>query len=127
MSVYTLNQNINDNGVIVGSPIDYDFEGDANLDTTVIPEDSTDKVVAWAVDVSQIKCIVIEASEDMTLETNADDATGGNTLNLLAGEPYIWHATSLFTNLLTLDVTVLYITNTTAGTLKIRCKYDATP
>lgn len=125
MSKYVLNQFINDNGVEVGSPMEFDYDGDANLDETIIPQDSTDLLVSWAVDVSQIKCIVIEASEDMTIETN-DGTTPDDTLNLLAGEPYIWHATSLFTNKLTVDVTELRVTNTTAGTLAILCKYRAT-
>ena len=122
---HVLTSQVNNRGTVVGS--DQTFTGglEANLSES-IPENSTDLLVAWSVDVSQIQSIIIEASADMTLETNAIDATGGNTISLLAGVPYVWHTGSYFANLLTLDVLKLYITNTTAGTLEIQCVVDPT-
>jgi hypothetical protein len=123
---YVLNENVNNDGAVVGSPQEFECEGEANLEVE-IAENQTDKIVTWSVDVSQILCIIIEASEDMKLETNADDATGGNTIDLLGGVPYVWHENSYYTNELVEDVALLYMTNTTAGTLKIQCGLDSTP
>lgn len=115
----------NNQGRVVGSPQTFTGEGEANLDA-VIPAESVDAQVAWSVDVSQIQSMILEASADMTLETNAIDATGGNTLNLLAGVPYVWHTGSYFTNVFALDITVLYVTSTAGGTLKGLTLLDAT-
>lgn len=122
---HVLTSQVNNDGTVVGSPQTFTGGLEANLSES-IPQDQTDLLVAWSVDVSQIQSIIIEASVAMTIETNAIDATGGNTLSLLAGVPYVWHTGSYFANLLTLDVLKLYVTNTTAGTLEIQCVVDPT-
>lgn len=122
---HVLTSQVNNDGTVVGSAQTFTGGAEANLDES-IPLDQTDLLVAWAIDVSQIQSIIIEASQDMLLETNADDAAGGNAISLLAGVPYVWHTGSYYTNLLAIDVVKLYITNTTAGTLKIQCVIDPT-
>lgn len=122
---HVLTSQINNDGTVVGSAQTFPGEGESNLDAT-IPLDSTDKLIAWSVDVSQIQSIIIEASENMMLETNSGSVPD-DTISLLAGVPYVWHTGSYYTNKFTADVTALYITNTTAGTLKIQCCLDSTP
>lgn len=91
----------------------------------VIPLNSTDLLLAWTLDVSQLKFLYIVATANMTVETNSG-AAPGNTLTLVANEPVEWHTGSPITNPLTVDVTALYVTNTTSGTLKIRALIDPT-
>ena len=93
-----------------------------------VPDSSADFFVAFSLDVSEIKSIFILSSVDMTLETN-DGATPIDTINLKAGKPYIWHTDGYFTNLLTTDVTALYLTNASGGvaTFELEVVTDPTP
>lgn len=83
----------------------------------------TDTQVDMVIDVSTIQSLCIEATTAMTLETNATDATGGNTISLTANQAVVWN-TQIQSTLgtacpLTLDVTTLYVTNAAIGDLKI--------
>jgi hypothetical protein len=122
---HVLNQNVNNNGTVVGSPQTFTGGLEANLDE-VIPENQTDLELSYKLDVSQIQSILIEASADMTLETNNGDG-GDESISLLAGQPLVWHVDSYYANLLATDLVSIFITNTTAGTLKIQCTVDPTP
>lgn len=89
----------------------------------------TDDDIVLAIDVSAVKLFYIVSDAAVTVETNATDATGGNTLTLVANQPYFWHTGSYDTFKLTADVTIAYITNASGSTanLKIRVIQDATP
>jgi hypothetical protein len=83
----------------------------------------TDTQIDMALDVSTIVSLAIESSVAMTIETNAVDATGGDTITLAANTPLIWN-TTLESTLgvacpLTLDVTTAYVTNAAIGDLSI--------
>ena len=105
----------------------YSAEAGPPLDVD-IADSETDKNVAWSVDVSQLQAIIIQSDQDITIETNNGSAPD-DTLVLAAGVPYIWSTDSLDTNLLTTDVTSLYVTNASGATanLQIECVLDATP
>ncbi len=94
--------------------------------TIEVAQDSTDLLVNLAIDVSQIQSIYMKSDQDLTVKTN-DSGAPDNTLNLLADQPYIWWSGCLFTNLLTVDITALYLTNTAAATLEIEVVVDSTP
>ena len=105
------------------------FTGDGQVSRSVEVADSeTDMLINFALDVSQIKSIYIKSDQDLTLETN-DGGSPDNTLNLTADVPYVWHENSLFTNLLTVDITALYVTNASGSTatLEIEALVDSTP
>jgi hypothetical protein len=93
-----------------------------------IPNNSTDMLIVWTCDVSQVKCIVIVCDQDVLLETNSG-STPGNSISLKADKPYIWDPDSYNAFLLTVDVTGLYLTNASgaAAALKIAGLYDPTP
>lgn len=95
-----------------------------------IASDAADVLYVWTCDVSQVKTIVLLATQDMTLKTNSSTVPA-DTLVLKANSPYVWSTDSLNTLLLTVDVTALYVTNNstpaTAGTLTISGSYDPTP
>lgn len=102
--------------------------GEANIVAETVADSVTDKQVNIAIDVSEIQSIYILSSQDLTLETNNGGAPV-DTIALLAGVAYIWHTGSYFTNLLTTDVTALFLTNASGATatFDLRCVYDSTP
>ena len=93
-----------------------------------IPDSSSDKLVVFTLDVSQVKSIYITSDQDLTVKTN-DAGAPTDTLNLLADLPYIWTHNSYFTNKITADITALYVTNSSGAiaNLKIEVVFDPTP
>ena len=102
--------------------------GEANIVTESVPDSETDQQVNIAIDVSEIQSIYIKSSAALTLETNSASVPD-DTIVLVANVPYIWYTGSYFTNLLTVDVTALFLTNASGGaaTFELRCVYDSTP
>ena len=128
MSVtHTLHQNWVNGSRAIASKKDYTGNAQLTIDET-IANDLTDHPIALTLDVSAIKSIYILSDRDISFQTN-NAATPDDTLALIAGHPYIWNTDSLFTNLLTTDITSLFITNTSGGTasLKLEVVYDPTP
>lgn len=99
------------------------------IDGETVADGQTDQQITFDLDVSACKSFFLVSDQDITLETNAVDATGGNTLALIANEPYIWHDSSLDSFLLTADVTTSYWTNASGSTATIYCValFDVTP
>jgi hypothetical protein len=95
-----------------------------------IADSQTDFEIICAIDISAIQNIYIKSDQDVTLETN-NGGTPDDTIDLKANVPYIFNAQldAYFTNLLTTDVTAIYITNASgaAANLQIECLTDATP
>jgi len=88
----------------------------------------TDFAVAFAADISQILSIFFLASVPLTVETNSGSSPGV-TLSLAANKPIVWYPDigTTVIQLLTVDITSLFITNAGAATtLKIRCLIDPT-
>jgi hypothetical protein len=93
-----------------------------------IPDESTDLEITFALDVSAIQAIFIKSDQAITIETNSG-AAPDDTLNLLANVPYVWSSDSYFVNLLTTDITALFVTNASGATatLNIWVLVDPTP
>jgi hypothetical protein len=112
----------------------YSADTRIQLDKVAINNGSTNKLVTLAgVDVSEMKALVILATQDMTLYTN-DLGTGApdDTLALKAGVPVIWTTDSLAVHPkpFTVDITSnIYLTNASGsdGTLSIEIIQDPTP
>lgn len=106
--------------------------GSIEIDVELTSE-QTDVEVAIAFDKDLVKAFVVSSPVDLTIETNANDASGGNTIAVVAGEGYAWIAATGATNPFTNDVAKLFITNldavavVAANPVKIRCLVDATP
>lgn len=99
--------------------------GRVSIEDTVA-DSVNDKEIACAIDFSQIICLFILSTQDLTLETN-NGAAPDDTINLKANQPYIWHTNSYDTNLITQDVTKLFLTNASgsSATFNLQCLYDA--
>lgn len=105
------------------------YTGTAELKVSEPVADSeTDKEIQCAIDVSAIQALLIVSTQTVTLEIN-DGAGGGGTLALVADEPVVWHVGSVYTNLLAVDVTSIFITNSSGSTAQVSVYTvtDATP
>ncbi len=87
------------------------YEGDVEVNINqAIAASAADYEVLVAVDVSTLKSIVLLATNDCTIKTN-NSGTPTNTINLVAGVPYVWTIDSYNTNKLTADVSKIFITH----------------
>lgn len=120
---HTLNWTYTAGGASQSASLSASSEAEVNLDV-VIPESSTDKLVAYVLDYSQCKGLYIEADAAMTIETNSGSAPG-QTIELVAGVPTVWIYGG-GTCPITVDVTALYVTSVAGGNLTIRTLVDAT-
>jgi hypothetical protein len=128
-----------------GGTITVAYSGGGTTKTDVISKSSSGRI-AWeediatattdgqvncpTVDVSELELLYIKSTQDVTLETNAADATGGNTLTLKANEPYVWWLGAPWANVITADiVTNVFITNASGATATVTFEaiLDTTP
>ncbi len=98
------------------------------IDINSLATPCTNTFYTLSIDVSQIKFLVIVANADCTLKFNSSGAPTP-TMTLKANEPYLWWVNAPWVNVLTVDVTGVYITNAATGTmdLTIRGIVDPTP
>lgn len=102
-------------------------EGEINISHTWASA-PTDTELGLAFLTADAVSIFIKSTQDATLETNATDATGGNTITLEANKPLVWYDGCGLANPFTQDVTTAYLTSVAvAGTIDIRVLYDGTP
>lgn len=99
------------------------------LDVNDLTTPVTNSQYVCAIDVSQLKCFVIVATEDCTLKANSSGSPDF-TLTLKADKPLLWWENCGYTNLMTTDVTSFYLTCAATATdfdLTLRGIYDPTP
>lgn len=84
-----------------------------------IPANTTDQQENIAFNHTNLQAIYIKSDVAVTLETNATNATGGNTITIAAGKPFIWYSGCGLTNPFTSAVTTTYWTNATGGAANI--------
>lgn len=95
-----------------------------------VPTATTDQQVLIAVTLAAMKAYYIVSDKAITIETNATDATGGDTIVLVANQPIMWTTGSpAMTKHFTQNITTMYITNASGATatIEIRFARDATP
>lgn len=97
-----------------------------NLDEA-IPDATTDGLVAWACDLTQMKSIYMVSDQDLSIDTNSAHP-GTDEFELKANEPLVWTENCGLANPFSADVTALYVTNSSGSTanLKIRKLEDPT-
>lgn len=100
-----------------------------------IPANQTNLAVAFAFANAKLKSFFAWSDVAMSVFTNeASTGTPQEKINLIAGVPYYWSLTDSFlgetgdsaASPFDGNVTSLFVTNTTAGTLKIRALVDPT-
>jgi hypothetical protein len=113
----------------VGDTFALTSEAAPNQGEVDVPDSTTDKQVALAIDVSEVDFLIFVSDQDITLETNS----GGSpvdTINMKAHKPYIFLGDDDYNAfLLTTDVTDLYLSNSSgsAAVFKWFIVQDVTP
>lgn len=100
-------------------------EANVEIDLSVATA-TTDKEVAFTLDVS--KCVAFEIVSDQAVTIEfCSSVTGTPTIVLVANLPYRWCTGCVDAFLLTVDVTKFYVTNVSGSTaaIKLRAAYDA--
>lgn len=103
-------------------------DGETNRDITV-PDSSTNLLVNFTLDVSELKALYIVCDKAILIETNSGSSPAA-TITLAAGEPLIWWTGCAFANPFgSTDITGLYLTTGAVGDalLQIRALHDSTP
>ena len=86
------------------------FVGDNQLAISqVIPPATTNLEILAAIDISQLKMLVMQSDVALTLKTNSSGSPA-NTINLAAGIPYVWGTGDYNALLLTIDVSKFFVT-----------------
>jgi hypothetical protein len=120
MPTLAINYQITANGNALSARISRTSGGGLSIDES-IPAPSTDKVIACAIDISQLQGAVMMSDVDMVVHTNT--LAGDDDITLEAGEPWIWHD-----GLLTADITELHIVlaGSTAARFQAEFVFDPT-
>jgi hypothetical protein len=106
----SVNHGFSSNGLAIAGG-QRQFSGDSQLlinDTIAIG--ATNLLILAAIDISQVQALAFYSSVDLTVKTNSSGSPT-NTINLLAGKPYIWESGGYETCKITADVSSLYVTN----------------
>lgn len=129
MALHTLTFGVDGSGESRSIKVTNTQVGVALIDGESVATPETDFEIGFELDVSACKSFYLNSSQDVLFETNAIDATGGNSISLLANIPYVWHVNAYDSFLLTLDVTVVYVTNAAgaAAIIDLIALYDASP
>jgi hypothetical protein len=123
---YTLLQQMSTPSGAVSNSISATGLAEVVLDAETVPI-ATDTLMNIAFPFATIKAYVLLATCTCTVETNATDATGGQTISLTANVPRVWITGGDGSNLFSANVTKIYVTAAAAGTLTVRVLYDPTP
>jgi len=129
MAVHKIKLGVEGSGISRNKEISNTQAGVAMIDGEAVATAETDYELNFDLDVSACKSFYLESDQDVTFETNSG-AAADDTISLRANEPYVWHANSYeVAFLLTVDVTSVFITNTSGATATIYCValFDVTP
>jgi hypothetical protein len=108
----------------------YDITSGAQIEIDETFASGSDQLMAFALDVSQLKGIFIVSDKTMTLETNSGGSPA-NTITLVANVPFLWTVGGAPLRdtagvAVTVDITALYVTCGSTAVLQIRGIYDPT-
>lgn len=75
---------------------------------------------------AKVKALCLVSDKAVTINTNAADGTGGNSLALAAGVPLVWRYGYTWTCPITINVTSIFVVNTgsSAAAVKLRFLLD---
>jgi hypothetical protein len=109
----------------VSSDISVDGDAEVSLVDQAVAV-ATDTLVNVAFPYATIKAVILLCDVALTIKTNSSGAPS-QTISLAAGVPTAWITGGAGANPFSVDVTKIYLTAVTAGTLNIRVLYDPTP
>jgi hypothetical protein len=129
MAIHKIKLGVEGSGISRNQEISNTQAGVNLIDGETVATAETDYEINFDLDVSACKSFYLESDQDVTFETNSG-SSADNTIALRANEPYVWHANSYDSFLLTVDVTTsVFVTNASGSTATIYCValYDVTP
>jgi hypothetical protein len=102
-------------------------DSEINVDV-VIASATTNGQIVCAIDISELKSIVLNSTKDVTVKTN-DGSSPDDTFTLKANNPLVWNSESPTANPFSADITDLYVTNASGAdaTVQVRALLDVTP
>ena len=123
MSTYNLTANVSfadgAGGNIPASALTVGAEAFEKLSTTLTSL-QVDKQIDLSFKYANLKGFVLLSTKGGTLETNATNAAGGNTITFIANVPYMWlTGISPDSNPFSADVTTGYLTATDSGAASV--------
>lgn len=117
------------NGESISQTVTIEDEGEINRDFTIAPGTDTQKTIA--IDISELRLIYIHSTRDIQIDTNAANASGGDTIQIKANKPFVWNEGMGWdiADVFSADVTAMYFTLAAGAdaTVKIRGVVNATP
>lgn len=127
---HTFEKSVTTAGKKTSASFNVSHDQEINIDVNV-NDAVTDLLVELAFTLARLKSIFIKSDKDLTLEFNSTGGSGG-IIALKANKPYEWIPAAdggYFTNLITANVTALYVTNASGGTarLELSAIVDPTP
>lgn len=128
MPTYLLTEGFQFGSVSQAYSISKSADAEVSVGPVPIATGQTAFLVNLAIDVSDLKSLFIVCDQAVTIKTNSSGAPD-NTLTLIANQPLVWYNGSYYTNLLTVDVTKIYVANSSGATanLYIFALQDPTP
>ncbi len=119
------------NGANISKTITKSADAESNIDASI--PNGADQLVAFTLDVSQLKGLYIVSDQDVVIETNSS-SSAVNVFTMTAGVPFVWVQGSMpalrdtAATAVTVDITALYVTNAsgTSATVQIRALIDPT-
>lgn len=124
--IYTLNQSMTSGAFLLSQATSATGLAEVVIDGEAIPI-ATDTLINVAFPYANVKAYYLIATCACTIETNATDAAGGQTITLVANVPKVWITGGDGSNLWSANVTKFYVTSAAVGTLTLRLLYDPTP
>lgn len=111
---YTHQLNINVTGAGISQSASILPTGDTELaESLIVPISTTNQAAAFAFVLAKTQLVYIQCDQPLTIKTN-NASSPGNTITLAAGQPFFWYVGCSWTNLFTVDVTGLYLSNASA-------------
>lgn len=116
------------NGVSIGGDAEQEITGDQETAGSVaVSANQTNKEIDWAFTLANAKAYAICADQDCTVKTNSSSSPQ-ETLTLKANQALVWRLNDPTTmHFLSNDLTQIFVTNTTALTIKFGHVVDVTP
>jgi hypothetical protein len=113
-------------GVNISATVSESADADQTRELTIAAT-TADQEFELDFEYAKLKMIFMLCDQGVLIETNANDATGGDSIQLVANIPFYWADSSGVTCPFTADVAKIFVTppGAVASTLKIRALFDS--
>lgn len=96
------------------------------IDGEQVADEASDFEIQLPINVSDVLSFFLVSDQDVTIETN-DGTTPDDTIELVAGKPYVWDVDDYSAFLLGTDVVSIFVTNNSGATATIYCLAGVDP